>query len=156
MEPALYALYPLDASPPALERMKRDIVPMFQRGEIGEGIKGFVELLEISQETLVELRRLPSATDPVTNWLPFGHDQPFVLDWCPSESDVRRLTHPTLVLEGDRTTALLRNICGLLAERLPNAQVTTMAGCDHLAPRLRPELVAEKISEFISGRNDAF
>ena len=155
MEPALYALYAPDASPPSLERMRRDIVPMFQRGEISEGIKSFVELLEIPQESLVELRRLRSTTDPLKNWLPFGHDQPFVLDWCPSESDVQRLTHPILVLEGDRTTPLLRNICRLLAEKLPNVNVTTMAGCDHLAPMLRSTLVAEKISEFIGGRNGA-
>jgi len=39
MEPALYALYPSEASPPAIDRMRREIIPMFQRGDIGEGIK---------------------------------------------------------------------------------------------------------------------
>ena len=113
------------------------------------GIKSFLALLEIElpPETLKEL---PSATIPVENWLPFHHDQPFVLEWCPSESDVQRLTHPTLVLEGDRTTPLLRDICRLLTEKLPNSRLTTMTGCDHLAPVLRPMLVAEKITEFIA------
>jgi pimeloyl-ACP methyl ester carboxylesterase len=156
MEPALYALYPSEASPPPIDRMKREIIPMFQRGDIGEGIKSFVELLEISPETLVELGRLPSATDPVENWLPFAHDQPFVMDWCPSESDVQHLTHPMLVLEGDRTTPLLRNICRLLTEKLPRAHLATLADCDHLAPLLRPALVAEKMSEFIGRHGNAF
>lgn len=156
MEPALYALYPPDAFRPAINRMRDELIPMFQRGDIGDGINGFVELLELSRETLVELGRLPSTTHPAENWLPFAHDQPFVIDWCPSESDIQRLTHRILVLEGDRTTPLLRNICRLLTEKLPKAQLTTLVGCDHVAPLLRPRLVAEKISEFIATYGNAF
>ncbi len=156
MEPALYALYPPDAFRPAINRMRNELIPMFQRGDIGDGINGFVELLELSRETLVELGRLPSTTHPAENWLPFAHDQPFVIDWCPSESDIQRLTHRILVLEGDRTTPLLRNICRLLNEKLPKAQLTTLVGCDHVAPLLRPRLVAEKISEFIATYGNAF
>ena len=150
MEPALYALYPSEAIPPAIDLMRSEIIPRFQRGDVGEGIKSIVALLEVPPETLKELLRFPLPANRLENWLPFGHDQPFVLDWCPSESDVQHLTHPTLVLEGDRTTPLLRNICRLLTEKLPNAHLTTMSGCDHLAPLLRPMLVAEKISEFIA------
>jgi pimeloyl-ACP methyl ester carboxylesterase len=149
MEPALYALYPPEAAPPSIGRMKSEINPMFRRGDIGEGIESFFELLELA-ETLKELGWSPSSTDALENWLPFAHDQPFALEWCPSEFDVQRLTHPTLVLEGDRTTPLLRDICRLLTEKLPNSRLTTMTGCDHLAPVLRPMLVAEKISEFIA------
>jgi pimeloyl-ACP methyl ester carboxylesterase len=156
MEPALYALYPPDAFRPAIDRMRNELIPMFQRGDIGDGINGFVELLELSRETLVELGRLPSTTHPAENWLPFAHDQPFVIDWCPSVSDIQRLTHRILVLEGDRTTPLLRNICRLLTEKLPKAQLTTLVGCDHVAPLLRPRLVAEKISEFIATYGNAF
>jgi hypothetical protein len=97
--------------------MKNEIFPMFRRGDIGDGIKRFLELLELA-ETLKELGWSPTATDPVENWLPFAHDQPFVLEWCPSESDVQRLTHPTLLLEGDQTTPLIRDICRLLTEKL--------------------------------------
>jgi len=155
MEPALYALYPPEAAPPAIDRMRKVIIPMFQRGDIGEGITSVVELLEASQETLVELGRLPSTTDPAENWLPFAHDQPFVIGWRPSESDVQHLTHPTLVLEGDRTTPLLRNICRLLTDKLPRAYLSTMANCDHMAPLLRPRLVAEKIFEFVQRHGNA-
>jgi len=149
MEPALYALYPSEAAPPSIGRMKSEINPMFRRGNIAEGIESFFELLELA-ETIKELGWSPSSTDALESWLPFAHDQPFALEWCPSESDVRRLTHPTLVLEGDRTTPLLRDICRLVTEKLPNSRLTTMTGCDHLAPVLRPMLVAEKISEFIA------
>jgi lipase len=156
MEPALWALYPPHACPPAADCIRGEIIPMFQRGDIGEGIKNFIELLEVAPETLAELGRLPSTTDPMENWLPFAHDMPFVMDWCPSDSDLQHLTHPTLVLEGDRTTPLVRNICRLLTEKLPRAHLTTLADCDHLAPALRPKAVAQKIAEFIEGHGNAF
>jgi len=152
----VYIKYPIHRSasrnatpPPSIGRMKSEINPMFRRGNIAEGIESFFELIELA-ETIKELGWSPSSTDALESWLPFAHDQPFALEWCPSESDVRRLTHPTLVLEGDRTTPLLRDICRLVTEKLPNSRLTTMTGCDHLAPVLRPMLVAEKISEFIA------
>jgi pimeloyl-ACP methyl ester carboxylesterase len=157
MEPALYALYPSDASPPGIERMKRDVIPMFKKGDIGEGIQSFMKLFEVSQDTLVELGSLPSTAGPVENWLPFGHDQPFVVDWRPSEAEIQNLTqHPTLVIVGDRTAPLLRDISRLLTEKLPTARLATLVGCDHLAPLLRPRLVAEKISNFVAGHDHAF
>lgn len=156
MEPALYALYPPETAPPAIDRMRKEIIPMFQRGDIGAGVRTFGQLLDVSAESIEELARLPRATNPLENWVPFGHDQPFVLDWYPSATELEHVAQPMLILEGDRTTPLLRDICRLLTDKLPNAILTTLGGCDHLAPSLRPALVAEKISEFIARHENAF
>jgi len=151
MEPAFYALYPSDVPSPVIERMKSEVIPAFKSGDVADGIRRFFGLFAIPQDTLAELARLPSSTDAEENWRPFGHDQPFVVDWRPSVTDIEQLMrHPTLVLEGDRSDQLLRDICRLVIKELPTARLVTLAGCDHVAPLIRPKLVAEQISQFLA------
>ena len=135
MEPAFYALHPSDVSSPVIERMKSEVIPAFyESGDVADGIRRFFGALcnPSGHSRLPELARLPSSTDPEENWRPFGHNQPFVVDWRPSATDIEHLTrHPTLVLEGDRSDQLLRDICRFVIKELPTARLVTLAGCDH-------------------------
>ena len=153
MEPAVYALYPDDAVPPPLKKMKEEIVPLFQGGDIAGGIKRFMDHLELLHDTKVELARTPSEKG-IDNWLPLRNELDFALRWPRPGSDLLGLTHPTLVLKGGQTTPLLAGASEILAEALPNARLLTLDKCDHLAPLMKPSLVAEQISSFIRAHRD--
>ena len=117
MEPAVYALYPEDAIPQPLQRMKQEIVPMFEGGDIEDGIKRFMEHLDLLHDTKVELARMPSAKG-IDNWLPLRNELDFALRWPKPGSDLLHLSHPTLVLKGGQTTPLLAGASEILAETL--------------------------------------
>jgi len=153
MEPAVYALYPTDAIPQPLQRMKQEIVPMFEGGDIEGGIKRFMEHLELLHDTKVELARMPSAKG-IDNWLPLRNELDFALRWPKPGSDLLHLSHPTLVLKGGQTTPLLAGASEILAETLANARLSTLDNCDHLAPLIKPDLVAQQISSFIRAHGD--
>ena len=148
MEPAVYALYPDDAIPPPLERMKEEIVPLFQSGDIEGGIKEFMDHLELLNDTKAELARTPSEKG-IDNWIPLRNELDVALRWPRSRSDLQGLHHPTLVIKGGRTTPLLAGASEILAAALPSAQLLTLDNCDHLAPLVKPGRVAEQISSFI-------
>jgi pimeloyl-ACP methyl ester carboxylesterase len=153
MEPAVYALYPDDATPPPLKKMKEEIVPLFQGGDIAGGIKRFMDHLELSHDTKVELARTPSEKG-IDNWLPLRNELDFALRWPRPGSDLLGLIHPTLVLKGGQTTPLLAGASEILADVLPNARLSTLDQCDHLAPLMKPSLVAEQIASFIRAHAD--
>ena len=60
-----------------------------------------------------------------------------------------RLTLPALVLEGDRTGEVLRVTAARVAELLPNGELATLEGLDHSAPWSAPDIVAQRIIEFV-------
>ena len=149
MEPAVYAMYPDNAIPPPLEKMKEEIVLLFQGGDIEGGIKKFMDHLELLHDTKVELARMPSEKG-IDNWLPLRNELDFALRWPRSRSDLLQLNQPTLVIKGGRTPPLLEGASAILAAALPSAQLLTLDDCDHLAPLIRPDLVAQQISSFIN------
>jgi pimeloyl-ACP methyl ester carboxylesterase len=61
---------------------------------------------------------------------------------------VRELTKLILLIEGDLTGPLLRDIAAALVRRLPGAQLATLRNCAHLAPVLRPVAIADEIRNF--------
>ncbi len=148
MEPAVYALYPEDAIPPALQRMKEEIVPLFHRGDIDGGVKKFMSHLELLHETKVALAQAPSEKG-IDNWLPLRNELDFALGWPRAGADLFQLNHPTLVIKGGETTPLLEGASEILVAALPRAQLSTLDNCDHLAPLFKPALVARQISSFI-------
>ena len=93
MEPALYALYPEESTPLPLARMKEEIVPMFQGGDIEGGIKRFMDHLDLLHDTKVEVALAPSDKG-IDNWLPLRHEFEFALSWPESRSPIRLVDHP--------------------------------------------------------------
>jgi pimeloyl-ACP methyl ester carboxylesterase len=146
MEPALYAMYPATSLPPAVAAIEQRVVPLCENGQLEDGLILFSELLEapLSEEQVSVLRDqgVPE------NFRPFGFDQPAVLGWRPSDSELEGLEQPVLLVEGDQTPSLLRDICQLLLPHLRNGELRTLGGCDHFAPQLKPALVAEEIARF--------
>ena len=149
MEPALYAMYPEGSRPAAVGAMEQRVVPLCESGQLEDGLILFAELLEapLPEDRIAALRDqgVPE------NFRPFGFDQPAVLGWRPSDAKFRGLEQPVLLLEGDQTTSLLRDICRLLLPHLPNGELRTLEGCNHFAPQMNPALVAEEILGFAKG-----
>ena len=148
MEPALYAVYPPDTAPPAIATMLNEVVPLFREGDLERGMNAFVKLLELRSETIQALSKLPFVGNSGKNIAAFANEQQVVVQWRPTDEELSTLHAPTLLLEGELTTRLLRDIVSLLHPKLPNATVRTLSGCDHMAPQIRPDVVVSAIRAF--------
>ena len=155
MEPALYAMYPPDATPPAIATMLNEIIPTCRGGDLERGMGQFVQLLGIGSDTIQELSQLPFFAQSGTNAAAFANDQQVVIHGRPTDTELSGLRVPTLLLEGDRTGRLLRDVVALLRPRIPNATVTTLKDCDHMAPQIRPGVVAEAVRAFMAKHEPA-
>lgn len=146
MEPALYGIYPADQKPPAVTGIEQEVVPLFQKGQLVEGFTRLQELLGVS----ISEKQISVLQDQgmLENFRPFGFDQPVVLNWRPSNEALDGIGQPVLILEGDQTTSLLRDICQLLLPHLPKGELRTLKGCDHFAPVTNPVAVAEEVVRF--------
>jgi pimeloyl-ACP methyl ester carboxylesterase len=148
VEPALYAIYPPEKKPPEVERMQNEAMPLFQQGQVKKGWDEFIE-------AIFGARQKPSDHPPLTEedleiMRSFGYDQPVVITWCPSEAELHQVTQRVLIIEGDKSPSILRNICHLLGSQLINSKLVTLEGQDHNMPNAAPKLVAEKLTAFIS------
>jgi pimeloyl-ACP methyl ester carboxylesterase len=72
------------------------------------------------------------------------------MTWCPSEAELKQVTQHALIIEGDRTPSVLRNISDLLDGQLSNSKLITLEGQNHSMPFAAPKLVAEELTAFIS------
>ena len=76
-----------------------------------------------------------------------GFDASFALTQ-PIE-EYARLTVPTLLVRGTRTTLAARSIVELLAARLPNAKMVEIEGAGHMSVLTHQDAVAERIAEHV-------
>jgi pimeloyl-ACP methyl ester carboxylesterase len=150
MEPALYAIYPPEEKPPEVERMQYDAMPLFGQGQIEKGFDEFLGAIFGPREESGD--RPPRTEDQLDRLRSFGYDQPVVITWCPSEAELHQMSQPVLIIEGDQSPSVLRNICLLLDGQLGNSQLVTLKGQRHSAPWDVPELIAEELTAFISER----
>jgi pimeloyl-ACP methyl ester carboxylesterase len=66
-------------------------------------------------------------------------------------SSFRQFTTPTLLLRGSESPECpFQETTRALEQTLPNVQVSTLEGQGHMAMRLAPEAVAERIAHFVS------
>ena len=144
VEPALYAIYPPEQTPSAVERMQNVAMHLFQQGQVEQGWQAFIAAVFPS------LSWPPLSEEDLDMVRSFGYDQPVVITWCPSPAELQQLTLPVLILEGDQSPFLLRDICQRLQRQLHNAQLVTLAGQDHGLPFAAPKLVAEQLVAFMS------
>jgi pimeloyl-ACP methyl ester carboxylesterase len=56
---------------------------------------------------------------------------------------------PAVLLRGDQSPPITKNINRALAARLPNGAVAEISGAGHMAPITHPEAVAEKLRAFL-------
>jgi pimeloyl-ACP methyl ester carboxylesterase len=148
VEPALYAIYPPDKTPPEVKRMQNEAMPLFQKGQLEKGWDEFIEAIFGTRQKSND--RPPLTEDDLEIMRSFGYDQPVVITWCPSEAELRQVTQPVLIIEGDRSPPVLRNICHLLGSQLINSKLVTLEGQDHGVPNAAPKLIAEKLTAFMS------
>jgi len=146
VEPALYGIYPPEMKPPEVERMAESL-RLFEQGQPEKGWDEFLE-------AIFGIRRKPSAPPRTGEGLEamrsFGYDQPVVITWCPPKAELKQMTQPILIIKGDRTPSVLRNISDLLDGQLSNSKLITLEGQNHSMYRAAPKLVAEKLTAFIS------
>ena len=144
VEPALYALFP-SGTRSEVTQMTVNALPLIHEGRLSDGFDVFVEALFGPQDA-----EWHKSADELEIIRAFGFDQPVVIDWCPLESELRHVTQPVLILEGTESPAILREICPLLDDQLPNSTVVTLAGQDHMMPSGASKLVAGSIRDFIA------
>ena len=144
VEPALYAIYSPE-QPPEVKQMKEEVIPLIQQGQLDKGWDRFVEVLFGPQDG--EWHKSEEELEIIRA---FGYDQPIVIDWCPSKEELGQITQPVLILEGDQSPALLRDICPFLDNQLANSKLVRLEGQDHMMPNTAPNLVAETLTHFIS------
>jgi pimeloyl-ACP methyl ester carboxylesterase len=151
MEPALYSAVPAGSRSPGTVAMIESIGPLFRAGRLREGIEGFQRIIhsELSPEALAERVAERLSPDRGPRWEALATEQPLVVSWCPTASEWAQLTHPALVLEGDHTGEVLRSVAARVSELLPHGELATLKGLDHGAPVRAPDVVAQKIIEFI-------
>ena len=128
-----------------------EAVLRIQQGEIERGWDKFFEAIFKQRRSADAPPRTDEALDSIRC---FGFDQPVVISWCPSEDELREVKQPVLLIEGDRSPPVLRNITHLLHRRLSNSTLVTAVGLDHGAPIDAPAVVAEQIEAFVT-RYDA-
>jgi len=91
-----------------------------------------------------------STAGPVSDpWRFFGHELPVITRWCPSGPQLNQATLPVLIMEGEKSPALLRNIGQRLAAQLGNATLITLENQDNQALWSEPRLIAAEITAFI-------
>ena len=151
MEPAFYAAVPASSRSPGLATMIESVGPLFLAGQLHKAVTQFWSVLhpELSPEALAE--RVASFLSPKhkARWESMATEQPLVSSWTPTPAEWARIPQPALVLEGDRTGEVLRSIAARVAELLPRGELVTLEGLDHMAPRDAPEVVAQRVIEFI-------
>lgn len=148
VEPALYAIYPPEKKPPEVERMQNEAMPLFQQGLVEKGWDEFIEVIFGTRQKSSD--RPPRTEEDLEIMRSFGYDQPVVITWCPSEAELHQVTQPVLIIEGDQSPSILRNICHLLGSQLINSKLVTLEGQDHGVPNAAPKLVAEELTAFMS------
>jgi pimeloyl-ACP methyl ester carboxylesterase len=144
VEPALYAIYPPDKLPPEVERLHSVVMPLFQQGQVEQGWHAFIATV------FPGLTWSPLSADVLDDIRSFSYDLQKAITWFPSLAELRRLTRPALLLEGDRSPPLLRDICQRLNRHLSHSRLVTLAGQDHGMPFAAPIVVAEQMMEFMS------
>ena len=148
MEPALYDIFSDDEEPNEVASIKSEILPQLRKGEVKRALEAFGDIIDANvPESWEQFAQLPIANHD--NSEVFRYELPIVVGWCPSRSELALMSKPTLVIEGDLTGPLLRSIAGALVDRLPDGNLFTLNNCDHAAPVLRPEAVAEEIYRFV-------
>jgi len=138
VEPALYAIFPVQERPPEIDRMQRVVLPLFQQGKITQGRAEFFAMFGWSTD------------EPASeNWGFFGHELAVITRWCPSEADLHQVTLPVLILAGEKSPPLLQNISRRLAAHLGNARLILLEKIGHQSLWTEPQLIAAKITAFI-------
>jgi pimeloyl-ACP methyl ester carboxylesterase len=135
--------------PPEVERMEESI-SLFEQGQLEEGWDGFIEaIFGPPRNSSTRFPPLPRTEEDLEKMRSFGYDQPVAMTWCPSEAELNQLTQPVLIIKGDRTPSVLRNISDLLDGKLSNSKLITLEGQNHMMCSAAPKLVAEKLTTFI-------
>ena len=150
MEPALYAMYPTAETPPGVTQMAREAMPLFRQGAYGEAMAVFFSA--VFGDTSNPQDRPPLSGVDLENWSAFTFDQPIVISWRPTDAELRALSAPVLIIEGDQSPELLRGICRRLHAAIPGSRLVTIEGHGHGAPSTAPERVAQEMEAFIAER----
>jgi pimeloyl-ACP methyl ester carboxylesterase len=58
---------------------------------------------------------------------------------------------PTLLIEGGRSPAVIHEINGVLAKRIPHARRAVIGGAVHMAPVTHPGAVSAEVAKFLAG-----
>ncbi len=147
MEPPLFAVFPPESRPTGVAAMMDRIVPLLRAGRIEEAHKEFCSIHAPNQPP-EDVAKGFAERRPY--WETFAKDQLLVVSWAPTVSQWERLTQPTLIIKGDRTSASWYRECtARMMELLPNGEMVTLEGAGHGAPWSHTDVLARTAVGFI-------
>lgn len=79
----------------------------------------------------------------------FRDEGPAVREWSFAAPEASRISQPVLLVQGGASPPLVHGVVAGLAEMLPNAQITTARGADHLLPLRDPATLATIAAGFV-------
>jgi pimeloyl-ACP methyl ester carboxylesterase len=82
----------------------------------------------------------------------FAHEMPALREWTFGAAEAAAVRAPTLVVLGTESRPWFRENCEILAGMVPDAEMVTLPGADHLGPQTHPGELAAAIAGFVRGR----
>lgn len=80
----------------------------------------------------------------------FRDEGPAIREWSLAASETSRISQPVLVVQGGASPPIVGGIVSHLAGMLPNAEITTAHGADHLLPLRDPAALAGIAADHMS------
>lgn len=80
----------------------------------------------------------------------FRDEGPAVREWSLAASEASRISQPVLLVQGGASPPIAHGIVARVAQMLPNAEITTVPGADHLLPLRDPATLASITARFMS------
>ncbi|MGQ0573900.1 MAG: alpha/beta fold hydrolase [Pseudonocardia sp.] len=80
----------------------------------------------------------------------FRDEGPAVLEWSFPASARSRISQPVLLVQGGASPPIVHGVVARIAEMLPNAEIMTAHGADHLLPLRDPATLASMAAGFMS------
>lgn len=79
----------------------------------------------------------------------FASEVPAVLEWVFGADAASAVSQPALLVQGGTSAPIVHDVTARLAALLPQAEVTTVDGSDHMLPLRDPAALGRLISEFV-------
>lgn len=130
-----------------IETVARTVKERLRNGDPVQAMRGFVDYWSGAGSWDAMPDNLRDAAVGTAARVDWGFDASFALTTTLEE--YARLTVPTLLVRGTRTTLAAGSIVELLAGRLPNARMVEIEGAGHMSVLTHRDSVAEQIAQHL-------
>jgi pimeloyl-ACP methyl ester carboxylesterase len=116
-------------------------------------LEALTRVLELGEQDLLQLRRSSAIWAGMVAAAPTLPAQTRIMAAAAAVDEVRAIGLPTLLLVGENSDSVtFGSSVERLAERIPRAEVVTLAGQGHSAMARGPQAPADEVKKFLGGR----